>query len=165
MESNLLSGRQYVASEPPVSDTSDSEGSYSSHCSRISRFQSFFLRIAFDGDDPNRALTRSIRREVAKLTEQWSHLINRSDGWKHRLDEYMTVSIEICISWFRLSRRKEILIEISRTHHRRRRTAKLLVVSLSTEREFNFQTARSSWQHLALMDGRWDSDGSGASRR
>lgn len=27
VESNLLSGRQYVASEPPVSDTSDSEGS------------------------------------------------------------------------------------------------------------------------------------------
>lgn len=67
-----------------------------------------FPRTAFDGDDPNRALTRSIRREVAKLTEQWSHLINRSDSWKHRLDEYMTVSIEIYISWFRISRRKEI---------------------------------------------------------
>jgi hypothetical protein len=26
VESNLLSGRQYVASEPPLSDTSDSEG-------------------------------------------------------------------------------------------------------------------------------------------
>lgn len=65
-----------------------------------------FRRTAFDGDDPNRALTRSIRREVTKLTEQWSHLINRSDSWKHRLDEYMTVSIEICISWFRISRQK-----------------------------------------------------------
>ncbi|KAL7035147.1 hypothetical protein ACKWTF_008245 [Chironomus riparius] len=77
VESNLLSGRQYVASEPPLSDTSDSE--------------------AFDADsrylsaeDQNRELTRSIRREVAKLTEQWNHLINRSDNWKHRLDEYMT---------------------------------------------------------------------------
>lgn len=26
VESNLLSGRQYIASEPPVSDTSDTEG-------------------------------------------------------------------------------------------------------------------------------------------
>lgn len=26
VESNLLSGRQYVASEPPISDTSDTEG-------------------------------------------------------------------------------------------------------------------------------------------
>lgn len=26
VESNLLSGRQYVASEPPLSDTSDTEG-------------------------------------------------------------------------------------------------------------------------------------------
>lgn len=43
-------------------------------------------------EDQNRELTRSIRREVAKLTEQWNHLINRSDNWKHRLDEYMTVS-------------------------------------------------------------------------
>lgn len=28
VESNLLSGRQYVASEPPVSDASDSEGKF-----------------------------------------------------------------------------------------------------------------------------------------
>lgn len=28
IEANLLSGRQYVASEPPVSDTSDSEGKF-----------------------------------------------------------------------------------------------------------------------------------------
>lgn len=26
VESNLLSGKQYVASEPPISDTSDTEG-------------------------------------------------------------------------------------------------------------------------------------------
>lgn len=26
VESNLLSGRQYIANEPPLSDTSDSEG-------------------------------------------------------------------------------------------------------------------------------------------
>ncbi|XP_055693448.1 dystrophin, isoforms A/C/F/G/H isoform X5 [Lutzomyia longipalpis] len=77
VESNLLSGRQYVASEPPVSDTSDTE--------------------ALDGDsrylsaeEQSRELTRSIRREVAKLSEQWNNLIDRSDHWKHRLDEYMT---------------------------------------------------------------------------
>ncbi|XP_070495965.1 dystrophin, isoforms A/C/F/G/H-like isoform X7 [Chironomus tepperi] len=77
VESNLLSGRQYVASEPPLSDTSDSEA-----FDADSRFLS--------AEDQNRELTRSIRREVAKLTEQWNHLINRSDNWKHRLDEYMT---------------------------------------------------------------------------
>ncbi|KAG5680613.1 hypothetical protein PVAND_010107 [Polypedilum vanderplanki] len=81
VESNLLSGRQYVASEPPLSDTSDSEA-----FDADSRFLS--------AEDQNRELTRSIRREVAKLTEQWNHLINRSDNWKHRLDEYMTVSLK-----------------------------------------------------------------------
>jgi hypothetical protein len=43
-------------------------------------------------DEQNHELARSIRREVSKLSEQWNHLINRSDNWKHRLDEYMTVS-------------------------------------------------------------------------
>ena len=43
-------------------------------------------------DEQNRELTRSIRREVGKLSEQWNNLIDRSDNWKHRLDEYMTVS-------------------------------------------------------------------------
>lgn len=28
IENNLLSGRQYIANEPPLSDTSDSEGTY-----------------------------------------------------------------------------------------------------------------------------------------
>lgn len=28
VENNLLSGRQYVANEPPLSDTSDSEGKH-----------------------------------------------------------------------------------------------------------------------------------------
>ncbi|KAJ6635998.1 Dystrophin, isoform D [Pseudolycoriella hygida] len=81
VESNLLSCRQYVASEPPVSDGSDSE--------------------ALDGDsrylsaeEQSRELTRSILREVGKLSEQWNSLIDRSDHWKHRLDEYMTESYE-----------------------------------------------------------------------
>lgn len=97
----MLSGRQYVASEPPLSDTSDSEGSYNLHTLQQFhlKFIALFYSTAFDADsrylsaeDQNRELTRSIRREVAKLTEQWNHLINRSDNWKHRLDEYMTVS-------------------------------------------------------------------------
>lgn len=55
--------------------------------------------IALDGDsrylsaeEQSRELTRSILREVGKLSEQWNNLIDRSDHWKHRLDEYMTVS-------------------------------------------------------------------------
>lgn len=43
-------------------------------------------------DEQNRELTRSISREVAKLSEQWNQLIDHSDNWKHSLDEYMTVS-------------------------------------------------------------------------
>lgn len=43
-------------------------------------------------EEQSRELTRSIRREVGKLSEQWNNLIDKSDNWKHRLDEYMTVS-------------------------------------------------------------------------
>ncbi|XP_067614380.1 dystrophin, isoforms A/C/F/G/H isoform X10 [Eurosta solidaginis] len=77
VESNLLSGRQYISSEPPVSDNSDTEAHDSD-----SRYLS--------AEEQSRELTRSIRREVAKLSEQWNNLIDRSDNWKHRLDEYMT---------------------------------------------------------------------------
>lgn len=44
-------------------------------------------------EEQSRELARSIRREVGKLSEQWNNLIDRSDNWKHRLDEYMTVSL------------------------------------------------------------------------
>ncbi|XP_062563802.1 dystrophin isoform X2 [Armigeres subalbatus] len=77
VENNLLSGRQYVANEPPLSDTSDSEAIDSE-----SRYLS--------AEEQSRELTRSIRREVNKLSEQWNHLIDRSDNWKHRLEEFMT---------------------------------------------------------------------------
>ena len=43
-------------------------------------------------EEQNRELTRSITREVGKLSEQWNHLIDHSDNWKHSLDEFMTVS-------------------------------------------------------------------------
>ncbi|XP_038108400.1 dystrophin, isoforms A/C/F/G/H isoform X6 [Culex quinquefasciatus] len=77
VENNLLTGRQYIAKEPPLSDTSDSEAIDSE-----SRYLS--------AEEQNKELTRSIRREVSKLSEQWNHLIDRSDNWKHRLEEYMT---------------------------------------------------------------------------
>ncbi|XP_034486586.1 dystrophin, isoforms A/C/F/G/H isoform X9 [Drosophila innubila] len=80
VESNLTSGRQYIASEAPVSDTSDTEAAHDSD----SRYMS--------AEEQSRELTRSIRREVGKLSEQWNNLIDRSDNWKHRLDEYMTTS-------------------------------------------------------------------------
>lgn len=64
----------------------------------------FGIVAALDGDsrylsaeEQNRELTRSILRELTKLSEQWNNLIDRSDHWKHRLDEYMTVSeIQFC---------------------------------------------------------------------
>lgn len=43
-------------------------------------------------EEQSRELTRSIRREVAKLSEQWNNLIDKSDNWKQRLDDFMTVS-------------------------------------------------------------------------
>lgn len=113
VENNLLSGKQYVASEPPISDTSDTEGTtlkyililYATHVSAA--YTSLnqinppfeFLFAALDNDsrylsneEQNRELSRSISREVAKLSEQWNQLIDHSDNWKHSLDEYMTVS-------------------------------------------------------------------------
>lgn len=64
-----MSGRQYAANEPLSSDMGDSAT-----------------------DEQNRELVRSIRREVAKLSEQWNGLIDRSDHWKRRLDDFVTVS-------------------------------------------------------------------------
>lgn len=40
VENNLLSGRQYIANEPPLSDTSDSEGE------SIGFYFSFFLVVS-----------------------------------------------------------------------------------------------------------------------
>ncbi len=39
-----------------------------------------------------RELTRSIRREVTKLSETWLALLGRSDNWQIRLEETITVS-------------------------------------------------------------------------
>ena len=45
----------------------------------------------------NRELTRSIRREITKLSEQWNNLIDKSDNWKQRLDDFMTVNYLILL--------------------------------------------------------------------
>lgn len=70
----------------------------------------FGIVLALEGDsrylsaeEQSRELTRSILREVGKLSEQWNNLIDRSDHWKHRLDEYMTVSeTQFCSTVFLL---------------------------------------------------------------
>uniref|UniRef100_A0A8W7JC80 Protein detached n=1 Tax=Anopheles albimanus TaxID=7167 RepID=A0A8W7JC80_ANOAL len=76
IENNLISGRQYISNESPLSDASDSEA--------IDEI------MYLSADQQNRILSRSIRREVNKLSEQWSLLIERCDKWKHRLDENVT---------------------------------------------------------------------------
>lgn len=69
VDANLLNGRQYVANESLA-----------------------------DMDEQNRELVRSIRREVAKLAEQWHGLLERSDQWKRRLDDLVTVSVLLFIT-------------------------------------------------------------------
>ncbi|XP_059053105.1 dystrophin-like [Achroia grisella] len=78
VESNLLSGRQYIANEPPLSDTSDTEPS------RESEGDSRGYRSA---EEQARELARSIRREVAKLADKWNSLVDRSDAWGRCLDD------------------------------------------------------------------------------
>ncbi|XP_011703310.1 PREDICTED: dystrophin-like isoform X10 [Wasmannia auropunctata] len=85
VENNLLSGRQYIANEPPLSDTSDSEAG------RELDGDSRGYRSA---EEQARELTRSIRREVNKLSEQWNALIERSDAWKRKLDD---TANKICV--------------------------------------------------------------------
>ncbi|EGI69698.1 Dystrophin, isoform D [Acromyrmex echinatior] len=104
VENNLLSGRQYIANEPPLSDTSDSEENSevpipSTLLTRMNNLrrnkESWPTGRELDGDsrgyrsaeEQARELTRSIRREVNKLSEQWNALIERSDAWKRKLDD------------------------------------------------------------------------------
>ncbi|KYN08884.1 Dystrophin, isoform D, partial [Trachymyrmex cornetzi] len=104
VENNLLSGRQYIANEPPLSDTSDSEENLEVPIASTSLIRTNNSRRnkesrptgrELDGDsrgyrsaeEQARELTRSIRREVNKLSEQWNALIERSDAWKRKLDD------------------------------------------------------------------------------
>lgn len=97
-----------MASEPPISDNSDTEGNFLTRtCEQqivlVSNLILWLLIFtAFENDarylsaeEQNRELTRSISREVVKLSEQWNNLIDHSDNWKHSLDEFMTVSLPI----------------------------------------------------------------------
>jgi len=43
-------------------------------------------------EEQARDLTRSIRREVNKLSEKWNALIDRSDQWQRKLDDILAVS-------------------------------------------------------------------------
>jgi hypothetical protein len=43
-------------------------------------------------EEQARELTRSIRREVNKLSEKWNELIDRSDQWQRKLDDSLAVS-------------------------------------------------------------------------
>lgn len=99
VEGNLLSGRQYIANEPPLSDTSDSEGERSL-IHLAGDFNCVFeAGRDLDGDsrgyrtaeEQARELTRCIRREVGKLSEKWNALIDRSDQWQRKLDDSHTV--------------------------------------------------------------------------
>jgi hypothetical protein len=47
-------------------------------------------------EEQARELTRSIRREVNKLSEKWNALIDRSDQWQRKLDDSLTVSPHLC---------------------------------------------------------------------
>lgn len=38
-------------------------------------------------------LTENILCEVGKLAVDWNNLLQRSDHWKHRIDEFMTASV------------------------------------------------------------------------
>lgn len=63
-------------------------------------------RTDLDGDsrgyrsaeEQARELTRSIRREVGKLSDKWNALIDRSDQWRRRLDETLAVSLFIFVN-------------------------------------------------------------------
>lgn len=55
------------------------------------------------GDEQNRELVRSIRREVGKLGEQWHALLERSEQWKRRLDDLVTVSAVLLLIYIYLN--------------------------------------------------------------
>lgn len=78
IESSLLAGRQYIAREPPLSDTSDSEAKEYDD-SRGYR----------NAEDQAREITRSIRREVKKLSDNWNGFMNHTDQRQKRLDDVL----------------------------------------------------------------------------
>nr|XP_015911947.1 dystrophin isoform X3 [Parasteatoda tepidariorum] len=79
VESSLLAGRHYVAKEPPLSDTSDSEAKEFECDSRGYR----------SAEEQAREITRSIRREVKKLSDKWNGLLSRTEQRQKRLDDVL----------------------------------------------------------------------------
>lgn len=79
VESSLLAGRHYVAKEPPLSDTSDSEAKEFEGDSRGYR----------SAEEQVREITRSIRREVKKLSDKWNGLLSRTEQRQKRLDDVL----------------------------------------------------------------------------
>ncbi|XP_076307918.1 dystrophin-like isoform X3 [Tachypleus tridentatus] len=80
IESSLLAGRQYVAKEPPLSDTSDSEAKDYETDSRGYR----------SAEEQAREITRSIRREVKKLSDKWTALLSHTDQRHKWMDDVLT---------------------------------------------------------------------------
>ncbi|XP_064473113.1 dystrophin-like isoform X2 [Ornithodoros turicata] len=78
IESSLLAGRQYIAKEPPLSDTSDSEAKDYDD-SRGYR----------STDEQAREITRSIRREVKKLSDKWNGFLSHAEQRQKRLDDVL----------------------------------------------------------------------------
>ncbi|XP_022241838.1 dystrophin-like [Limulus polyphemus] len=80
IESSLLVGRQYVAKEPPLSDTSDSEAKDYETESRGYR----------SAEEQAREITRSIRREVKKLSDKWNSLLAHTEQRHKWMDDVLT---------------------------------------------------------------------------
>ncbi|XP_046644687.1 utrophin-like isoform X8 [Daphnia pulicaria] len=79
IEQSILTGRQLVANEAPLSDASDSEAANRDLLPGDSRG----YRSA---EEAARELTQGIRREVTKLAERWAALRDRTERWNVDLD-------------------------------------------------------------------------------
>jgi len=79
VENKLLSGRQFLASEPAASDTSDSDMSRET--------ESDSTRGSSETEADKAHLPKCIRREVAKLSDKWSSLLAQLEVWQRRLDD------------------------------------------------------------------------------
>uniref|UniRef100_T1IRG4 Protein detached n=1 Tax=Strigamia maritima TaxID=126957 RepID=T1IRG4_STRMM len=81
IENNLLAGRQFIANEPAISDTSDSD---------VVKDMDPDARPGYrSAEEQAKELTRSIRREVNKLSEKWISLREHSDYWQKKLEEVL----------------------------------------------------------------------------
>ena len=118
VENKLMSGRQFLASEPQAEDTSDSDSKSDSkvqcictHWTRpdaintsIKLTQSpvitapgrhndnlLLCSVSRESEDRDQ-LAKSIRREVTKLSDKWSGLLTAIEIWQRKLDDALPVS-------------------------------------------------------------------------